>query len=243
MWRNGRRGRLKIYSGFQVLVRVQSSVMTSSYDLYCFDFDGLLVDTESFHHLAYLEMLKREGAEVDLDFDQYCVLAHSADRKKLPDFCYSIFPNLNPDWQFLRKKKIAIYTEILQSKAPPLMPGVKTYIQALLAQKKQLCVVTNSNKKDTDLIKLHHPILLKIDTWITVENVKRPKPHPDGYLEALSLFQCPAEKAIGFEDTLRGIESLKAANIKPILLAKPSYPGIKDATDVEIYESFVNLVP
>ena len=44
--------------------------------IYLFDFDGLLVDTEKFHYIAYQELCRRRGGELHWEFSRFCKEAH-----------------------------------------------------------------------------------------------------------------------------------------------------------------------
>jgi beta-phosphoglucomutase len=51
------------------------------FDLFLFDFDGLLVDTERVHWKAYKLAGKQYDIEIDWEFEEYCVHSHYSDEQ------------------------------------------------------------------------------------------------------------------------------------------------------------------
>ncbi len=212
-------------------------------NLVLFDFDGLLVNTEKLHQLAYEEAFLKWKCPLDIDFYAYAALAHHASGTGLKDYLYKQYPSLIGKWDEIRNDKLSIYSRLIETKVE-LMPFVPEFLLYLEKNKIPSCVVTNSRRKDIEAIRAHLKILEKIPHWITRENYQKPKPDPDGYLTALKLFpNIPKSEAIGFEDTLKGIESLKAANINAILICDPNHPQLKDAKGVKYLSSFQPLIP
>ena len=206
------------------------------------DFDGLLVNTEKLHHLAYQEAFLKWNCPLDINFYSYAALAHHASGTGLKDYLYSIYPSLIGKWDEIRNDKLKIYSRLIETDVE-LMPYVAEFLFYLEKLKIPSCVVTNSLRKDIEMIKKHLNILEKIPYWITRENYQNPKPAPDGYLTALKLFPkiLPSETT-GFEDTLKGIESLKAAKINPILICDQGHPQLKDAIGIRHFNSFKSLI-
>jgi HAD superfamily hydrolase (TIGR01509 family) len=207
-----------------------------------FDFDGLLVDTERLHYLAYQEALLKWNCPLDIDFFTYISLAHHASGSALKEFVYSLYPQISGKWEALRAEKLKIYSQLIESKVL-LMPFVEEFLLVLEKMKIPSCVVTNSLKKDIEVIKKRLPPLNMIPNWITREDYQNPKPHPDGYLTALKLYpKILPNQAIGFEDTLKGIEALKASGIPSILICDPNHPQLKDAHNIQQISSFATLL-
>ena len=84
-----------------------------NYDLFLFDLDGLLVDTEKLHFEAYKRLCSRYGYELAWGFMSYLQVAHtSADGLRK-----ALLPHLEGghtwDHYYLEKKRL--YHEILES--------------------------------------------------------------------------------------------------------------------------------
>src|SRR5581483_5968221 len=170
------------------------------YELFLFDLDGLLVNTEMIHHRAYVAMCKARGYELSITFDEYFAIAQS-DAKGPENFIYKTFPKLQkeePNWKVLYAEKKRAFLDILQKESAPLLEGVETILKALERANKKRCVVTHSPKELVDLLRKQNPILHSIPNWITREDYTHPKPHPDGYLLAIERFAEKEDRIIGF---------------------------------------------
>jgi beta-phosphoglucomutase len=210
--------------------------------LILFDFDGLLVDTEKLHHQAYEEALLSFDTPLNLDFSFYINLAHAASGTGLKDYIYKAFPDLDGMWIDIRKKKIEIYSNLIETKLD-LMPYVEEFIRLITVKKIPSCVVTNSLKKDVDRIRNKIDALNMIPHWLTREDYENPKPAPDGYLKALSLFpHIKSSDCSGFEDTLKGVKALQGAKVRPYLICNPNHPQLEDVKNITHYPSFEPFV-
>jgi beta-phosphoglucomutase len=216
----------------RVLVRVQLSAnmfWINKFDLFLFDFDGLLVNTEELHFAAYRELCKRHGFHLDWNLSQFFEAAHFS-ATGIQRALYEKFPALKElPWDGLYAEKKKIYQELLEKGNLTLMPGVEALLIALQKADKKRCVVTNSTKVQIDLIKEKLPVLQTIPYWFTRESYQEPKPHPAGYLKALEQLKEPGDRVIGFEDSARGLKSLQGAGVATALLICPAdHPQLKE---------------
>lgn len=198
---------------------------TEQFDLFLFDFDGLLVDTEQIHHKAYSLLCSEKGFPLSWSHDEYIQIAHtSADGLRK-----ALVPHLRVEeriWPELYQRKKELYQSLVTSEPVPLMEGVSPLLGHLAKGGKKRCVVTNSTKQQVEAIIVAHPILQTIPVWITREQYKEPKPAPDGYLKAIEMLGKRGDRVIGFEDSLRGIQSLVEAGAFPVLICPPSHPQL-----------------
>lgn len=198
------------------------------FKLFLFDFDGLLVNTEELHFLAYKMMCKNRGFDLDWDFKRYCRSAHySADI--LGRELYEKFPGLyelEPSWDVLYAEKKDIIVRLLQEGRAELMPGAEKLLSALNEANINRVVVTHSPIELIDAVRQNHSILHTIPHWITRHDYKHPKPDSECYLKAISLYGKDGEAIIGFEDTPRGLKALLGTRAVPVLICKADYPEI-----------------
>jgi len=203
-----------------------------NYQLFLFDFDGLLVNTEKLHYAAYVEMCARRGFKLPWDFERFCLFAHfQKEGKGLREAVFESLPELyaqEPRWEVLYEEKKAAYQNLLAMGKLELMPGVERLLIALERAAIQRCVVTNSTKQQVETIQENLPLLKTIPHWITRECYVRPKPAPDGYLLAKEHHARPGDKVIGFEDTIRGLWALQAAGIEAVLVCSDTHPQLKE---------------
>jgi HAD superfamily hydrolase (TIGR01509 family) len=186
------------------------------FTVFCFDFDGLLVDTEPLHYKAYCELGKIWNLSYEWDYDTYLRHAHSQSMGVLR-VLEKQFPHLlgEKGKKFVEAKQ-AIYERLLKETPPKLMPGAEIFLNQLEKEKRFCCVVTNSCRAHVDIVKRSHPVLQRIPLWITREDYDKPKPAPDGYQAALACTQCEPDQALGFEDSLKGVQALKQAGIQAV---------------------------
>ncbi len=214
------------------------------FDLFLFDFDGLLVNTEELHYAAYQEMCRRRGYSLQWTLSQFFEAAHFK-ATGLKEAIYRQFPALleqESQWEVLYAEKKQYYQELLEKGDLSLLEGVEELLRALEQAGKRRCVVTNSAKIQVDLIKEKLPILKTIPIWITRENYHQPKPHPDGYLTAIQQLGKPEDKVIGFEDSTRGLQSLRDAGVPvALLICPPDHPQMKNF-EGRYFPSFSSII-
>lgn len=198
------------------------------YQLFLFDFDGLLVNSEELHYMAYKRMLAARGVVFDWDFNQYCQVAHYySDGLRVR--IYEQYPELKvqePSWEVLYAEKKQAIFDLLNEGAVQLMPGVHRLLEALSDAQINRCVVTHSPDELVAIVRRKHPILDTIPHWITREHYSKPKPDPECYLKAVEIHAASQDKVIGFEDTPRGLRALMATRAKPVLICEAAYPEI-----------------
>ncbi len=215
-----------------------------NFRLFLFDFDGLLVNTEEIHFIAYKKMCSDRGFDLPWDFNRYCMTAHyESDRLKKE--IYADLPELfkiEPRWEVLYAEKKQNMINLLKEGAVHLMPGAEILLRALNEAGIPRCVVTNSPKDQIDLVKEKNPILQTIPNWFTRETYNEPKPNPECYLNAIAKMGI-SDKIIGFEDTPRGMRALLQTPAKPVIVSEVAYPEITDfiRQGVLYYPSLLNL--
>jgi HAD superfamily hydrolase (TIGR01509 family) len=212
------------------------------FQLFLFDFDGLLVNTEHIHYQAYVNMLAQRGVKMDWSFARFCELAHyNADA--LREQIYVEFPDIEPNWDKLYAEKKRIYYELIGSGKVELMPGVEKLLRALEKEKIRRCVVTHSLLEQIQLLRSQHAVLQTIPHWITREDYARPKPDPACYLQAIRMYGRAGDKIIGFEDSVRGLQALRQTPALPVLICSSLHPllGIAVEGNVLHFESFEEI--
>lgn len=200
------------------------------FDLIFFDFDGLLVNTEHLHYLAYQKMCLSRGEQLDWDFTKYCLVAHGSS-EGLRNEIYATLPALykkEPNWAVLYAEKKKAYQEILKQGHVQLMPGVDKVLALLQEKGIRSCVVTNSFFEQIAEIRSQIPLLQTLDYWITREDYVSAKPSADPYLAAKEKYAKPGDRILGFEDSLRGWQSLDLAKIEGIVISSCLHPFFQE---------------
>lgn len=199
-----------------------------NYQLFLFDMDGLLVNTEELHYLAYKRMCLLHGVDLPWSFARYCQAAHYSSTA-LRDQLSAEFPALlsnGADWSSLYGEKQQAVLDLINEGVVHLMPGVEALLKALDHANIKRCVVTHSPDSLVNTIRKQNAFLNSIPHWITRHDYSHPKPHPESYLTAISKYSSPSDRIIGFEDTPRGLAALLQTPAKAVLISSIQYPEI-----------------
>lgn len=182
-------------------------------EAFLFDLDGLLVDSEPMHFAAFTSTAKSFGYQIPWDFRTYCHKAHTQSLGLKKAFL-ELFPEAESVWHDLYHTVKLNFSKLIEISPLELMPGVNEFLDMIIEKNKKFAVVTNSSTPMVLAIMSKQPLLKKIPLWITREDYVNAKPLPDGYLKALTILGVDSSKACGFEDSPRGVKSLKAASVK-----------------------------
>ncbi len=212
------------------------------YQVFLFDFDGLLVDTERLHYASYMEMARRRGGPLEWDFPRFCREAHS----KAMGF-FEGWEREHPgilqrgaSKEELYEEKKRIYVELLKSSPLELMEGAEALLRVLEKNRLPRAVVTNSPRPQIEIIKQALPVLQTIPLWVTREEYSAPKPSPEGYLKAMGILAKPGDRIVGFEDTLKGMQALLAAGAEGFLICPAEASHVGEAKQLGA-KHFTNL--
>jgi HAD superfamily hydrolase (TIGR01509 family) len=171
-----------------------------------FDMDGLLLDTE----VIYIEAMQQA--------------ARSLDREMALDFCHSMVGVPERECSLMieayygegfsidefRGQFYRLLRGLLEA-GIPLKPGVVELLDFLADRGLPLAVATSSARSTAERHLSHVGLLDRFTALATRDDVERPKPHPDIYLEAARRLGVPPERCIAFEDSNLGLEAAHAA--------------------------------
>ncbi|MBS0621777.1 MAG: HAD family phosphatase [Verrucomicrobia bacterium] len=188
--------------------------LLEKYQLFLFDFDGLLVDTERLHMEAYKLLCRKYGYELPWSFAEYQVIAHGSAH----GLQQALSEKLGGRWEDRYVEKRTLYRQLLEKGEVTLMPGAAALLQTLAARNIKRAVVTHSPKEHLQMVRARLPILNTIPHWIGREDYVYPKPSPECYLKAIRLFAAPGELVIGFEDSARGLQALQGTSAQPVFV-------------------------
>jgi HAD superfamily hydrolase (TIGR01509 family) len=183
-----------------------------------FDFDGLLVDTETPARLAYEELYREHGHELPLD--RWATLVGTIGADFDPDAHLEELVGSPLDHLALAERRRAREFEL--SDLEDLRPGIEHYLADAEQLGLKTAIVSSST---TDWIDRHLRRLDRLDHWDAIVaangDVERAKPQPALYLEALELLGLQPPEAVAFEDSLNGIRAAKAAGIFVVAVPNP----------------------
>jgi HAD superfamily hydrolase (TIGR01509 family) len=173
-----------------------------------FDFDGLIVDTETPVFQAWREICDEYGCELTLElwssalgtYGGFDVLAHLESGSGTVIDRVAIKARKD-----LREHELA--------GARPALPGVLAYIAEARRLGLRLAVASSSSR---GWVSGHLTRLELVDSFECLfcrDDVERVKPEPELYLAALSALGVQADEAIALEDSPNGITAAQRAGI------------------------------
>ena len=192
-----------------------------------FDNDGILVETEKWYFEANRKALSLLGLNLEIDFYQNIMIKGGS------AFELAQFHNIKTDViEKHRAIRDGFYHEFLQTKDLTI-PNVKKVLKEL-SKKYKLAIITTSRRIDFELIHKNRGITNFMDFVLCVEDYKRAKPHPDPYLKGLEKFKAKDYEAVVVEDSQRGLQSAKSANIDCIVI-KNKFTATQDFTKADFF--------
>lgn len=174
-----------------------------------FDLDGLLIDSEPLQYRAYREAFSRHGISLSLDdWPRWHDLEASAAR-------WVAAHNLQVDPEEIRSKKKILYENLIINELA-LKPGARQLVEDL-SGKYRLCVASGSRPESIEACLDRFSLKPYFEMQFSATLLKRKKPFPDVYIEALSRMQVKPRCAIAIEDSVTGLKAALAAGIKCVV--------------------------
>lgn len=207
------------------------------YDVFVFDFDGTIMDTEFLHYCAYMKAMKTYKHDLELDIQYYFKLIHNIDKTEFNYFLKTIGIH---DFNELYKKKAENYLELINKNYINSIGNIEFFLQKIKEKDKISIIVTNSSIKSIEIFKDTYPILNYFDKIYTKEDFTKKKPDPECYLKMQNIYQ--DKKLIGFEDSYQGFHALyQVKNITPFHISSKNYhynDFIKNNYNVNVIENY-----
>lgn len=181
-----------------------------------FDFDGLIVDSESPGYRAWSELYESHGCTLPFDKYSACIgtidgfdlhgyleeqSGRSFDRDELEAAC-------NSRWRELVKDQ-------------PMLPGIAVTVSTAKARGLKVAVASSSTRRWVTRNLKKFGILDRFDAICTRDDVSAVKPDPALYLLALERLGVTAGEAIAFEDSPNGIQAARGAGIFCVFVPNP----------------------
>lgn len=209
----------------RIILRAGESVLLSlepSLKAVIFDLDGVVTDTARYHYLAWKRLADEHGWHVDEALNER--LKGVARMEAL-----EVILNYNglslPEGEKyeLAERKNAYYREFLRGLTPEdILPGMKTLLLGL-GQKAVRRVLASASRNASTIIDrlglgpIPGPFF---DGIADPDAVVCGKPDPELFLVAADIAGVSPEDCVGIEDSLAGIQAIKAAGMKALGVGK-----------------------
>jgi len=206
-----------------------------------FDFDGLIVDTETPEFQVWQSIYREYGHE--LTAEQWGQIVGGwgiSDFDAAMHLVKMVGDGLNVEELRARHRSESDALTLLQ----PILPGVVDYLNE--ARRLGLCLAIASSSPhswvDTHLTRLG--LYHRFDSIVCADDVPpgRTKPNPDLFLMALQRLEVQPSEAIVFEDSPNGVRAAKNAGIFAVAVPNPVTVRLK-IEDADLTLNSLNDLP
>jgi beta-phosphoglucomutase-like phosphatase (HAD superfamily) len=177
------------------------------------DMDGVIVDSNPLHRLAWVEYNRTQGLETTEEMQQ------SMYGKRNDGIIRDFFGNGLSDAEVFARgaAKEVIYRRLVGPLLPgALIPGLRAFLER--HQDLAIGCATNAEPENVGFVLetagIQHLFRVSVDG----HQVARPKPFPDIYLRAAELLGVPPARCLVFEDSYPGVDAAHAAGMKVVAL-------------------------
>lgn len=209
-------------------ITVNNQVNIGNIKAIVFDWDGTLFNNVPALRAAtqnVLERINTENAD-KVSIDEFLELMTEINENNLPSILlnhYKILNNLPifKDLVYLQKLQVLfmIYTKYKQySEVSQLYTGTKELLTQL-SEKFDLAILTSSKREEIIQALEKFGILNYFKSILTLDEIKNPKPNPDGINRAIQQLHYLPENILYVGDSARDILTARAANVSSIAIS------------------------
>ncbi len=180
-----------------------------------FDMDGVLVNSTEYVTKAFNELLRKYGVALTAEYRKKCIGMSLRDQIKMWKKDFNIREEIDPI--NFSEKSFEIEQKLMEKELTPNKHLI-SLIDAAKKQKVRIAVATSSTKSRAEKILNLVGVFDKLDGFVTAEDVKLHKPHPQIFLKAAERLGVNQEECVVFEDALNGIQSAKKAGMKAVAI-------------------------
>jgi HAD superfamily hydrolase (TIGR01509 family) len=196
-----------------------------------FDFDGLILDTESPIYQSWQEIYRSYGLELPLSSWEKIIGTAEILFDPFIDLQTKLQRPLNI--KYVEDHRLHRETNLIL--AQPIMAGVMDYLSDARRLGLKTAIASSSNREWVTGHLERLQLLDFFDCIRTSDDVRNTKPDPELYLSALSCLDLNAEQAIVFEDSPNGILAAKRAGVFAIAVPNRLTNGmVLDRADMRL---------
>jgi HAD superfamily hydrolase (TIGR01509 family) len=180
-----------------------------------FDFDGVVLDSETPEFESHRRIFERWGAPLTSDewCDQIGVYRKDHERHWFLQLCERSGQAVDPDAYGAEKRKL-----FLDLVPPEPMRGIRALLEALRAAAVPTAIASSSPARWVVPAAERIGLSSLIHTIVAGDDVANRKPAPDVYLEALRRLGAEASRSVAIEDSGPGVAAARAAGMKAIAI-------------------------
>jgi HAD superfamily hydrolase (TIGR01509 family) len=176
---------------------------------FLFDFDGLILDTETASRAGWERLYRDHGHE--LPAEKWATVVGTTEAWSPMDHLEELVGR-ELERDSLNERRYA--HEISMIEAEELRPGIADYITTAERRGLKRAIVSSASRWWIDMHLERLEQAVGWDAILTADrDPSRAKPTPTMYLEALDVLDVAAREAVVFEDSPNGVRAAKAAGI------------------------------
>ncbi|HLY28739.1 MAG TPA: HAD family phosphatase [Aggregatilineales bacterium] len=186
-------------------------------DAIIFDFDGVIVDTETLDYELWREFYAQHGLELDvaLWLSRVGGIEEAGFNPRLH------FQELTGKVLDEAFRKTFFDTWWINCTKQPVLPGVLPLLRQARQNKIKLGVASNSSRQWVEGLMRPHSLLEYFDCVRTRDDVANPKPAPDLYLSVAACLGVDVKHCVAIEDSPNGIMAAQSAGIRTVAVPNP----------------------
>lgn len=206
-----------------------------------FDFDGTLVDSETFHFRSARNLFLRDfGVEIDMAYYNQ-KMAGIPLSKSSPAFIKEL--NLPTTPKEVTKAFDMHTSQMLETEEVPMMPYALKAIEFFEEQGCRLGIVTGSGRRDVSLTLRRLNLYDRFKVLITNDEVEHVKPHGEPYLKGVAGLELAGEEIVAFEDSPNGMSSAVNAGLTCIGIQREPVLSQRMSHGYELFKGFDEVIP
>ncbi|WP_418888882.1 HAD-IA family hydrolase [Paenibacillus apiarius] len=177
-----------------------------------FDFDGLIIDTETPWYYAFQQVYQRYGFELPLSVYAQCIGTTFHDFNPYANLAEQAGVDVEVITRECKTAHAALMERI------ELRAGVRDYLKEAKRLNLKVGIASSSEYAWIEPLLKKHDIYHYFDTVQTADVVAKVKPDPELYVKALAALEVEGKQAISFEDSLNGFTAAKAAGLNCVVV-------------------------
>ncbi|MDP9171803.1 MAG: HAD family phosphatase [Acidobacteriota bacterium] len=190
---------------------------------FIFDMDGVIVDSNPLHRVAWEEYNRRHGIVTTEEMHQRMY------GKRNDQIVRDFFGDELPPAEIFAHgaAKEALYREMLRpGLEKALVPGIGAFLERHRGVPTALA--TNAEPPNVAFILSESGLRHYFQATVDGHQVENPKPHPEVYLRAADLLGISPEFCLVFEDSMTGVQAAQAAGMRVVGLSTTHHelPGV-----------------
>jgi HAD superfamily hydrolase (TIGR01509 family) len=180
-----------------------------------FDFDGVVLDSETPEYESHRRIFERCGVALTPEewCDQIGLWVEENEQRWHARLCQR--SSQAPDWIAYEAEKRRLFQELI---APEPMRGIRELLDRLAAGGVPVAIASTAPARWVVAAAERIGLGGRFSAIVTADDVKRRKPAPDVYLEAARRIGADPARSVAIEDSAPGIASARAAGLRVVAI-------------------------